>query len=156
MWNQLCSSGHHLQFIYAELGLDDVAGWASLVQVYNAIGDFMFFRSYVPISRSSVPTPSSQTMNRDQASSIVDTFERLEIASFTPKDIQCLICYSNFDDTVPGTDGALVDDSPVETPCCGQILDRDCFIETLLNDCRCLMCRRCCVPEHGNTSAGSD
>jgi hypothetical protein len=87
-------------------------------------------------------------VDRDLALSIVGDLEWLNVKSLAPEDMRCCICYSNYDGVVLDTDGSTVDDLPVKTPCCGQMIGRNCLVESLVSDCHCPMCRACCVAEH--------
>jgi hypothetical protein len=153
MWRLLRNTGGYaLMFIHGGLGGLGRAGvveWISLAHTYHVLGDEMFFRD-VDFLLFSESRP--QVMAWDTAVSIVDTFERTNIASLAPEDMRCAICYSDFDETVLSPEGLPVDDSPVKTPCCGQIFGLNCFIQALLSDCRCSMCRTCCVGHVGNES----
>jgi hypothetical protein len=151
MWRQLRSAGEYaLMFIYGELGRPGMVEWVSLARTYHVLGEEMFFRVVRVVN--SFPESRPPVMDRDSASDIVGAFERIDVASLAPEDMRCAICYSNFDDIVLGPEGLPVDDSPVKTPCCGQVFGRNCFVESLLSDCRCPMCRGCCAGHAGADS----
>jgi hypothetical protein len=136
---QLRSSGDYPPaFIYGQLGRAGVVEWVSLVRTFRVMGDYMFFRHPHTDTRP-------DAVDRDLALSIVGDIEWLNVKSLAPKDMRCCICYSNYNEVVLDTDGSTVDDSPVKTPCCGQMIGRNCLVESLVSDCHCPMCRACCA-----------
>lgn len=103
--------------------------------------DFMFYQHSHPNTRP-------DAVDRDLAFRIFDDLEWLNVTSLAPEGMRCCICYFNYDELVLDTDGSTVDDLPVKTPCCGQMIGWNFLVESLVSDSHCPMCRACCVAEH--------
>jgi hypothetical protein len=112
-----------LFMIQEQLGRAGVSQWLSLEATYRVM------------EHQTLDNRPGMTLI--DAADIVDHFKRPEVESISLENIQCPICFIDFNEPAPDE----INNTPVRAPCCNQIFGRGCYIKALEGDKRCPMCR---------------
>jgi len=84
-----------------------------------------FLTTYWPTDAP--PHLQTDLLTREQASDLVDSLPKVDVAAISKDDMKCMHCWADFDEVEEG-----VNNEPVQLPCDNRhLLGRDCLIEIL-------------------------